>query len=289
MIGMRAVASTMAAVCVAASLGPRMADPAGSIAAERLLRERASTAVQALDALRSALEPGLDAARHASAAVVAGGEDPAPLLEAAGEEIAAAEAPAIAARQAVASLNGAIDAWRPGLAPVPEPIPAGSLPSIGEQLAAAGPAAAEFAELRRRSVALPATLEEAVAALDAGDLDAAASILRRARADHDLVAGWELAPSTVAVWLDTTDAMIGSVEAIVAATRAGDPEAAMAAAGAFAALASESTAADRALRIGLSEGGAAIAAAPLERLATELRQIESVRARAAGIAAGIDG
>jgi hypothetical protein len=288
MIGMRAVASTVAAVCVAASLGPRLADPAGSIAAERLLRERASTAVQALDALRSAIEPGLDAARHASAAVVAGDEEPAPLLEAAGDDVAAAEGAATAARRAVTSLNGSIDAWRPDLGPVPEPIEAGSLPSIGEQLAAAGPAATGFVDIRQRSSALPATIEEAVAALDAGDLDAAESILARARADHDLVAAWELAPSTMAVWLETTDAIIGAIEGIVAASRAGDLDAAMRAAGEFADLAEESTAADRALRIGLSEGGAAIAAAPLERLATELRQIESVRAQAAGIAAGIE-
>lgn len=287
MIAMRAVASTVAAVCVAASLGPRLADPARSIAAERLLRERASTAVQALDALRSVLDPGLDAARHASAAVVAGDEEPAPLLQAAGDAIAAAEGTATDARRAVASLNGASEAWQPDIDPVPEPIAAGSLSSIGAQLAAAGPAATDFVEVRRRSVALPATLEEAVAALDAGDVDAAASILARARAAHDLVAAWELAPSTMAVWLDTTDAMIGAVEGIVAATRAGDLDAAMAAARDFADLANESAAADRALRIGLSEGGAAIAAAPLERLATELRQIESARAQAAGIAAGI--
>jgi hypothetical protein len=279
----------VAAVCLAASLGPRLADPAGSIAAERLLRERASTAVEALDALRSALEPGLDAARHASAAVVAGDEEPAPLLEAAGDEVAAAEGAATAARRAVASLNGASDAWRPDLETVPEPIAAGSLPSIGAQLGAAGPAATEFVDLRRRSTGLPATLEEAVAALDAGDVDAAAAILARARADHDLIAAWEAAPSTMPVWLETTDAMIGAVEGIVAATRASDLDAAMAAAGAFADLAKESTDADRALRIGLSEGGAAIAAAPLERLATELRHIELVRAEAAGIAAGIDG
>ena len=52
----------------------------------------------------------------------------------------------------------------------------------------------------------------------------------------------------------------------------------------FAALADDAATADRALRIALSEGGAALLAAPLERLAAALRSIEGAHASAAGIA-----
>jgi hypothetical protein len=82
--------------------------------------------------------------------------------------------------------------------------------------------------------------------------------------------------------------MISAVEQIVAATRAGDASAAGAAADAFAALADDAVAADRALRIAFSEGGSALTATPLARLAAALRGIEAARARTAAIAAGAE-
>ena len=283
MIGTRALASTLAATCLAMALGPRIADPASEIAAERLVSERAELALRALDDLQSALEPGLDAGRRASASTVAGDDDPGPSLVAAGETIAAADPQATAARDAVALLNGARRAWRPGAEAVPEPIALGALPSIGDQLGAAAPAATDFVDLRRRSIGLPEALERAVIALEQGDVDAAEEIAAHARADHDRIGAWEAAPTAMQVWLATTDAMIGAVERIVAATRAGDSAEATAAAQAFAELADEAVSADRALRIGLSEGGAAVTSVPLERLAAELRRIQAARAEVAVI------
>lgn len=286
MIGTRAAISAGATlVGLVLVLGPRAADPGLEIAAERLVKTRAEEAVDALDALRSAIQPGLDEGRRAAAAVLSADVPPGPMLIAAGQTIAAAEDAARTARRAVAGLNGARSTWRAGSAPVAEPIRAGELESIGAQLGAAAPAGDAFADRRRRGSALPATLEGALVALEGGDVDGAGAIVARARADHDLVAAWEGPPPTLPVWIETTDAMISAMETIVSATRANDPEAARAAAAAFADLADDAAFADRALRIALGEGGSALTAAPLERLAAALGGIEDARAATAAIAA----
>ena len=286
MIGTRAAGSAGATlVGLLLVLGPRAADPALEIAAERLVKARAEEATVALDALRAALQPGLDEGRRAAAAVLSADDPPGPMLIAAGRTIAAAENAARSARRAVAGLNGALSTWRRGSVPVAGQIRAGELDSIGAQLRAAASAADAFAELRRRGTALPATLEEALLALESGDVDAAGAIVARARADHDTVAAWEEPPPTLPVWIDTTDAMISAMETILSATRANEPAAARAAAAAFADLADDAAFADRALRIALGEGGSALTAAPLERLAAALGGIEDARAATAAIAA----
>jgi hypothetical protein len=279
MIGMRAAASAGAAVIgLVLILGPRTADPSVAPAAEALIRERALAASSALDALRDAMQPGLEAARGAGAAVVSGDEPSGPRIEAAAELIADAERFVAPAHDAVAAFAAARVAWRPGAVPIPEPIASGELASIATQLEAAAPAAAEFADLRQRATALAGVLERAVLALERGDLQEATELTSAARADHDAVVAWETDIPTLPVWIETTDAMIGAVEGILAATRAGDAAAAAAAAEAFAALADEAATADRALRITLSEGGASLTAAPLERLATAARVNAAARA-----------
>ena len=265
--------------------GPRVDDPAVGIAAERLVRVRAEAAVEALDALRAAIQPGLDDARRAAAAVLTADAAPGAQLDAAGSTIAAADTAAMAARRAWASLNGARAAWRDDIDPLPDPIPRGELASIGDQLRVTATAADAFVDLRLRALGLPGELAEAVSALENGDPDTAAAIVESARADHALVAAWEAAPSTLPVWLGTTDAMISAVDELIAATRTGDAVAAAAAADAFAALADEAATADRALRIALGEGGSALTAAPLERLAGALGGIEDARVMAAAVAA----
>jgi hypothetical protein len=289
MIGMRSVASVAAAVIgLAMVVGPRAPDPAIGIAAERLVRAQAEDATEALDAVRAAVEPGLDQARRAAAAVLTADDPPGARLVAAGDAIAAADDAAAAARSAVADLNGARSAWRGDATPLPQPLAAGELASIGAQLGGTASAADTFVDLRRRGSALPEVLEDALAALDRGDLVGAGELVEEARADHDLVAGWDAGPITLPVWLETMDAMISAVEQIVEATRAGDAAAAGAAADAFAALADDAAVADRALRIAFGEAGSALTAAPLERLAAALRGIEAVRTTTAAIAAGVE-
>ena len=284
MIGRRAAVSAATAILgLVAVVGPQAPDPAIAIGAQRLLRLRAADATEALDALTAAIQPGLDEARRAAAAVLTGDDPPGTQLVAAGNTIAAADPEATAALSAWAGLNSARLAARPGVPPFAEPMPDGELASVGEQLGATAGAADAFVAMRRDAVELPAALESAVSALERGDLDAAEMIAARARAAHDVAAGWEGAPLSLPLWLETTDAMISAVEDIVAATRAGDAAAATAAGEAFAALADEAATADRALRIALSEGGAALTAAPLERLAAALGGIADARATAASL------
>jgi hypothetical protein len=284
MIRTRAAASAGVAVLgLVLTLGPVAADPAVAIGAERLVRERAAAAVSAVDALRAAAQPGLEVARRGAAYVVGGDKAPGPRLTEAAGLIAGAEPSVPNARRAVAALASATLAWHPHATTAPQPVAAGELSSIAAQLAAAAPAAEEFADLRARGTGVPGVLEEALAALERGAVGEAAELTAQARADHDAIVAWETDLPTLPVWIETTDAMIGAVEGILEATRAGDAAAAREAAEAFAALADDAATADRALRIALSEGGAALTAAPLERLATALRSIEAARAAAAAL------
>lgn len=286
MIGTRAVLSVGTTIIGLLVLtGPRVADPAVSIGAERIVRVRAEAAVDALDALRAAIQPGLDDARRAAAAVLTADAGPGDRLEAAGTTIANAEPAAVAARRAWDRLNGARAAWRSGLAPLPDPIPSGELASIGDQLGAAAPAADAFVDMRLRGLGLPTALGGAVSALERGDPETAEGIVNQARADLILLSGWENAPTSLPVWVSTTDAMISAVDDLITAVRAGDAAAASLAAEAFTGLADEASTADRALRIALGEGGSALTAAPLERLAAALGGIEDARATAAAMAA----
>jgi len=108
-------------------------------------------------------------------------------------------------------------------------------------------------------------------------------MVAEARADHDALAAWEVELVTLPVWLQAAGAMVDAVEAIVAATRAGDAAAAAAAADAFAASSADAVTADRALRIAIGEGGAAVTAAPLGRLAEMLRGVAEARSEVAAI------
>ncbi len=291
MIGTRAAASAGIAVLgLAIVLGPFAAEPSVAIAAEHLVRERATAAVSAIDALRAAIQPGLEAARHAAADVVNGDETAGhPDSSEAAALIAGAEESIVPARHAVAELDSARVAWHPDAPVTPQLVSAGELASIAAQLAAAGPAADEFADLSARATGLPGVLEEAFVALERGDVERATELTARARADHGAVVAWETDLPTLPVWIETTDAMIGAVERILEATRAGDAAAAGDAADEFVALADEAATADRALRIALSEGGAALTAAPLGRLAAALDSIEGARAAAAAAASDLGG
>ena len=278
MIGTRAVAPAgLAVLGLVVLLGPRTADPITGLVAERLVRERATVAVAELEDLRDAVQPGLDRARAAATEVVSSGRAPGAALAQAADLIAEAEEAVLPARRAVSALDAARRAWHPGIAPLPEAIPAGELSSIAAQLRAAGPAVDRFAVVRARATGVAGVLHEALRALERRALQDAATLTVEARAAHDVVVAWETDLSTLPVWIETTDAMISAVEQILDATRHGNTAAAAAAADAFAALGDDAATADRALRIALSEGGAALTAAPLERLAAAMRGVEGSR------------
>ncbi|MCA1569881.1 MAG: hypothetical protein LC798_06070, partial [Chloroflexi bacterium] len=287
MIGVPPAASAGVAVLGLALLfGPMSADPSVGAAAERLIGEREAAAIAALDDLRDAVEPGLEAARIAAAGVLSGEEPPSRGLEEAAGRIAGAEEAGAAARRAVRGLAAARGAWRPEAPRPPAPVAVGELSSIAAQLRETGDEADAFADLRLRGTGLPGALEEVLGALDRGDLDEATELTARARADHDAIVARETDLATLPVWVDTTDAMITAVEQIIDATRRGDDAAATRAGDSFVALTDDAATADRALRIALAEGGSALTAAPLERLAAVLGGIDAARAGVAAILSG---
>lgn len=284
MIGTRGLVSGIGAlVLVAAAFAGRAPDPAVELAARSLVVGRAESMVDALDALERALGPGLEAARRGAARVVAGEEAPGGTIVDAADLLREAEPRATEVLRAAAALDGAVRTWRPAHGGFASAIAPGELGSIASQLEASAPAADEFAAMRHRAERIVATLDRALAALQAGDLDEAERLVAAARSDHDALTAWENELLTLPIWLATADALIGDAETIVAATRARDPDAAAAAAEAFAGRGEEVATADRALRIAMSEGGAAVTAAPLARLAALLDAVDRMRIAATAI------
>ena len=288
MISIRRLLPAVAAVALLVSAlgggGPR---PEIEIGARRLVAERAARADETLVRLSTALEPAVDAARSGAAQVVAGDEAPGPVLAEAADLIASAEDEAADARRAVAALEGARRAWRSDGEPVAPATDRGELGSIAAQLTGSGGAADEFASMRRRAVAIPTTLVEALRALEARDVAAARILVDDARESHDIVAAWEIGLVTLPVWVETTDEMIGAVERILDATERGDRDAASEAAAEFSALSDEGATADRALRIAMGEGGSAVTSTPLGRLAAVLSSIGELRTTLASIRAAM--
>jgi len=277
MIGRRPLVSGLAAVVLVAGLGPGAERPDVELAARRLVEERAAAAEAALERLEAALLPAVEAGRAASARVVAGDQAPGPRVREAARLVRAAERAASEARRAVAALDQVRRAAAPDAEPLEAATQRGELGSIASQLEASVMAADDFAEMRRRAEAVAPTIEAALAALDRGELDAAAAEVAEARALHGDVAAWQVELDTLPVWLETTDAIIGAVERIVNGTRTGDTAAARRAAEDFAALADDGTTADRAVRIAIGEGGSAVMAAPLGRLASVLASVADLR------------
>lgn len=281
-LGAAAIAFTVA-IGLVLVLGPGAPRPEIDAAARRMILDAAGHADAALAELATALEPAVEAGRAGSARAVAGDEPPGPRLNEAAELTRAAEESATQARRALMALDRARRAADPQ-APASEPVsPAGELESIGQQLDASAEAADEFAAMRERATAVVDELDAALSALDEGDVDGARGHVTIARNDHTVIAEWDVGLVTLPIWVDTTDAMIGAVERIITATEHGDAAAAERAADEFTALAEDAATADRALRIAIGEGGSAVAAVPLERLAAILAGVEDARASIASI------
>jgi hypothetical protein len=270
----------VAGVLVVLVMGVGGPGPETGIVADRLVARRAADADAALAILARRLQPAVDAARDAGGRVVAGDDAPGPAFLDAADLVLAATDAAREARVACTDLTAALrarDVVAPPLPPCPDPA---ELVSIAGQLGSTAAAGEAFADVRRRAVHVSIALDGALQALDAGDLDAAASATAEARADHDAVVALEPKPVTLPVWIETTNEMIGAVERVIGATREGDAAAADEAAADFAALADDAVTADRALRIAIGEGGSAVTAIALERLAASLRAVEELRAAA---------
>ncbi|MGI8828323.1 MAG: hypothetical protein ACR2I5_00935 [Candidatus Limnocylindria bacterium] len=277
MIGTRAAfAIGLATIGLVLLLGSGGSDPGIAITAQRMVAERAVEADAALAALELGMAPALDAARRAGARVVAGDEEAGPLFGEAATLLSDLDSRAV--RDAVARLDGARQAATPGAPRLGAPVESGELASIAAQLDGTAGAADTFVVMRRRAERLAGALDDGLGALERGDVAAAADHVAAAREDHGVVAGWDVGLPTLPLWIDTMDAMIGAMERLVTATRDDDADAASAAASHVASVGDDAATADRALRIAISEGGAAVSSAPLGRLADVLGRVREARA-----------
>jgi hypothetical protein len=289
MIGMRSLATGLLVPLLAvAAFDSGSPDPGREVEARRLVVQRAGEADRRLAGLEVAIDPALQGGRRGAARIVSGDAPPGTQLRQAGELLVGLEPEATAVLGALDGLDRARRARQPGAAPVPRPYSTGQLASIGSQLSATADAADGFAAMRQRADRITFTLEAALDALDDGDPALAGVLAGRARADHDAIREWEVELLTLPVWIETSDAMIEAVEAIVRTTRAGNLAAAREAAERFAALGDDAASADRALRIAIGEGGGAVPAAPLSRLGELLDSIAATRAALASILQAAD-
>ncbi|HEX5038912.1 MAG TPA: hypothetical protein VFW95_02105 [Candidatus Limnocylindria bacterium] len=279
MIGRRSLLiGPVAVVLVILLLGAGGPGPETAVVADRLVAERAAAAEAALATLAQRLQPAVDAARDGGGRVVAGGDAPGPAFLDAADLVLAATDAAVEARTACLELVAALHARDVDAAPLPPcPDPA-ELAAISGQLGSTAAAGDAFADVRRHAEHVAVAVDAALDALDAGDIEAAASAVAEARADHDAVVALEPKPVTLPVWIEATDEMIGAVERVIQATRERDAAAAEAAAEDFASLGNDAVTVDRALRIAIGEGGSAVTAVALERLAAALGAVEDLRA-----------
>jgi len=271
MIGSRpALAAAVTAVVLALGLGGGAPRPEVAVAAREAVIDRADAVERALEALRQHLTAALDSARSGGARVVAGDEAPGPVFLRAADAVSGAVEAAADAEDARARLEGARSSLAPGAAPLPPAPDPNQLASLGAQLAATAAPADAFAAMRGSAESVTPTLDDALTALEAGDHDEAERLTAAAQAAVDAVSGPAVEGAVIEIWRETVGEMIGAMERLLIAARAGDAAAAEAAAADLAALAEEAPAADRALRIALGEAGSAVSATPLSRLAALL-------------------
>jgi hypothetical protein len=290
MIGSRpALAAAATALGLALGLGGGAPRPEIAVAAREEVIDRADTAEAALAELREHLTAALDAARSGGARVVAGDEAPGPMFNRAAGVVFGAVGAAADAEDARARLGGARSALAPNAAPLPPAPDPNDLAALAAQLATTASAADTFSVIRSGAESVTSTLEEALTALEAGDIDEADRLTAAAQAAVDAVSGPALEGAVISIWRETVDAMIGAMERLLIAARAGDAIAAEAAAAELAALAEEAPAADRALRIALGEAGSAVSATPLSRLAALLEATDRLLGAVAAAREGAGG
>ena len=290
MIGSRrALAAAAAALLLTLGLGGGAPRPELAVAARETVIERADATETALAALREHLTAALDSARSGGARVVAGDAAPGPMFQGAADALSGAVDAAAHAEDVRARLDGARSALAPGAAPLPAAPDPNELSSLAAQLAATAGAADAFAAMRGSAESVTPTLEDALSALEAGNFDEAERLTGVANSASDAVSGPALEGAVIDIWRETVNEMIGAMERLLIAARAGDATAAEAAADELAALAAEAPAADRALRIALGEAGSAVSATPLSRLAALLDATDRLLAAVATAREGAGG
>jgi len=265
---------------------PASADPSTTAGRAARLAGMARIADDDLRRLTELLVATVDDARSGAALTVAGDDPPAPPLIAAADRLDGGLQVADGAQSALVALRGTAAAVDPGLVLPPSGVNGAALSSIAGQLREAADAATSFVARRHATDAVLAALADALAALDHDQAQAALHFLADAAAPMELVRAWPSAPVTLALWLATTDGLLLAVRAMADATLADDPVAAAKASDDYAKAAEAARGADVSLALALSEGGAAVTAIPLRRLADGLSDLTALREAIATLSEG---
>lgn len=277
------VAALVGIVALVPLLGAGGPDPAAAIAARALVAERAAEADEALLALERAIDPALELARSGAARVVNGAAPPGDPLAEAASMLVEIDPVGAEASSRVRALTGARRASGAPGASIEAPVEPGELASIGAQLNGTATSADRFDSMRLRAESVLAGLAWVITALGRGDTAAATAALGAVRGDHDAVAAWQVDLVTLPVWIEAAGSLVDAAEALVRATADGDARAVAEAADRFETQREGAASADRALRIAMGEGGSAVTAAPLGRLADLLRRTAEARLAVAEI------
>ncbi len=283
---LRAGRSLLLVLAIVAAFGSRAADPAAAdppVEATRatLLREVIAAADAALADLEAVLRSAGEAGRRGSALAVAGQAPPGPALGEAADALQAISlphGPLAVARMEASRVAGTLRSILPRGPALPDlAITADTLLGMAAQLRAGAPAADRFAMRRQQSEAAGVALADAVAALDAdaptvalGHLDELDRVLADLR-------GWFDAPGSFSAWLGVIGEFGAASRGLAEASLVGDSDALEVAARRYAGAAAAARGADQALGLAISEGGAAIAATPLRRLADALDSLAELR------------
>jgi hypothetical protein len=256
---------------------PARADPPAQAARERQLAEAAQAADVALGSLGRGIAVAREHARLGTA-LTASGEAPAPELTAAAEAVAAVSGEADDARRRLEVLGGLAAAIAPA-----DTIPTLSyrgtdLEQIAAQLEASASAATLFVERRHATQAIVDALSAALAELERDDPNAALASLAEADAPMALLDAWDQRPPLLRYWMRISVDLLDAAGDIARATIADDPAAAKAAGERYAEAAEAARGADNAIALALSEGGAAVSATPVRRLAAVADEVDEARA-----------
>jgi len=255
-----------------------LADPPGAAARTARLAEAARVADAALARLDGGLEASRDHARRGTALTVSG-DAPAAELGTAADLLARAAEDADAARRSLLALAGYAAAIQPRTTVPALSYGGADLQQIAAQLRSGAAAATLFVERRHATEAIVEALAKGLGALDRDDPIAALAALDAAAAPLALLDDWEDRPPLLRYWMTISRDLIAAAADIASATIANDPTAVEAAGARYAKAAEAARGADNALAFALSEGGSAISAIPLRRLAGLAD--EAVDARAA--------
>jgi hypothetical protein len=284
----RTAAILAAIVILAIVLGARSPDPGEADPVRRawliqVAAAQADAADRSLVDAERLMREAADEARRGQAAVLTGDDDPAEAMNLAAAGFESAAGPLSEAREALAILRWTLRAIDPALEAPDSGVTAPDAQAIAAQWRAAALPSSALADLRRNAEATLEALDDALAALEAGDANAALVALDSAEARLGDIRPFKDSLPALGYWVETVEDLVGATRGIALAAQAGDPAALADAQAAYDIAAADANRADQALTIALGEAVVRITGPAAASSAAALRGVEATRAELAGL------